>query len=337
MRGDVHSVGKKDFVKNDTNFLRSIAILLIINSHLDEYYPIPYLGTGGTMGNTLFFVLSSFGLLLSERKYPRLFAEWYTRRIKRIYPTVWIVLILLTLPYKLYINAFDIDNILTFFGYFFYPPFWFLQLLMIFYFAIFLIIKKYSIRKFYCILIALSALYAFIYLNYLDLSIWCIEDNIFTKFICCFMLFVFGVYLADRKDTIQYSGLQDWGLLFLSVFIIYGHKFLMLKNMASSFQFIQQLFLFPFTYYFFKVSRSGLIQKNIMELPIISSIINYISDMTLELYLVHLYVSIFILKLKLFFPMNIVIFLIVTFIISDFVKFLSKIIFSRQQFSKNII
>lgn len=276
------------------------------------------------MGNTLFFVLSSFGLFLSEKANPRIFTNWYTQRIKRIYPTVWIVLILLTLPYKLYINALHIDDILTFFGYFFYPPFWFLQVLMIFYFPIFIIIKKYNIRIIYSIIIALSALYAIIYVNYLDLSIWCIEDNLLIKCICYFMLFVFGIYLADKKNTIRYSGFPDWGLLFLSVFIIYGHKFLMLKNMASSFQFIQQLFLFPFTFYFFKVSRSDFVQKNIMESPIISSIINYISDITLELYLVHLYVGIFILKLELPFPMNIIFFLIVTFIISSIIKFLSN-------------
>jgi peptidoglycan/LPS O-acetylase OafA/YrhL len=311
-----------DFMKNDTNFLRFVAILLIINHHLHDYYPIRYFATGGAMGNALFFVLSSFGLFLSEKKNPKPFTAWYTQRIKRIYPTVWIVLVILTLPYKLYMNALDTDNILTFLGYFFYPPFWFLQLLMIFYLLIFPIIKRYSTKIIYYIIITLFVLYAFVYLNYIDLSIWSIEENIFLKCIFYFMIFLFGVYLADRRDKIRYSGLQDWGLLFLSVFLIYGHKFLMLKNMASSFQFIQQFLLLPFIYYFFKISRSGLVQKHIMGVPIISRIVNYISDMTLELYLVHLYVLIFILKLNLLFPVNIILLLIVTFIISAFVKFL---------------
>jgi hypothetical protein len=316
----------KDFMKNDTNFLRFVAIFLIINSHLDNYYPISYLGTGGAMGNALFFVLSSFGLFLSERKNPRPFTEWYTQRIKRIYPTVWIVLIILTFPYKIYINMFDVKNLLLFFGNFFYPPFWFLQALMIFYVIIYFIIKKYNVRKIYYLLFALSVLYAFCYLNYLDLSKWCIEDDPF-QYLFYLMIFIFGVFLADRNDKIKYSGIQDWGLLFLSVVIIYGHKFLMLRGMFSSLQFMQHLFIFPFIYYFFKVSRSDLIQKRIIQLPAVSSTINYISNLTLELYLVHLYIIIIIPKLNLSFPVNILLVLIVTFIIAAFVKYLSNYIF----------
>ena len=323
----MRSIKTKEFAINDTNFLRFIAILLIINSHLKDYYPIPYLGTGGAMGNSLFFAVSSFGLFLSERVNPRPFTEWYARRVRRIYPTVWVVLIALTLPYKLYMKAFDINNILTFLGNFFYPPFWFLQAIMIFYFAIFFIIKKCNLRKIYCLFFLLSASYAIIYLNYLDLSVWCIEEDLRIKLIFYFMIFLFGTIIAVRNDTIRYSGFRDWGLLFLSVFMIYAHKFLMLKNIASSFQFIQQLFLFPFIYYFFKVSRSGLIQKKLMQLPIVSTTINYISNLTLELYLVHLYVGIYITKLNLPFPMNIIVFLIATLIISALVKFLSEFIF----------
>jgi len=72
--------------KTDSNILRFIAIALIINSHLDEYYPIPYVATGGAIGNSLFFFVSSFGLLLSEMKNPRGFLDWYSKRVKRIYP-----------------------------------------------------------------------------------------------------------------------------------------------------------------------------------------------------------------------------------------------------------
>lgn len=312
----------KDFSHNDTNFLRFVAILLIINSHLEAYYPWRYLATGGAMGNALFFALSSFGLFLSERKNPRPFTEWYTNRIKRIYPAIWIVLIILTLPYKLYMNAIDSNNVLDYLGYFFYPPFWFLQVLMIYYVFIFPILKRYSPRLIHCLQITLCVLYAFVYLNYIDLSSWSIEDNIILKCTFYFMIFLFGVFLADRQDKIRYAGLQDWFLLFLSVFLIYGHKFLMLKNTTFSVQFIQQFLLFPFIYYFFKVSRSGFIQNHIMRIPITSRMIHYISDMTLELYLVHLYVLIFMLKLKLLFPINIILLLIVTFVISAFVHFL---------------
>jgi len=70
-----------------------------------------------------------------------------------------------------------------------------------------------------------------------------------------------------------------------------------------------------------------LIQGCIMKVPAFKITINYISNMTLELYLVHLYVILFIPKLKLPFPINIIAVLTVTFIIAAFVKYLSNRIF----------
>jgi len=65
----------------DTQFLRALAILLVINSHLDKYYRIPYIGMGGAIGNSMFFFLSAFGLYLSQQKQSQNFKEWFTRRI----------------------------------------------------------------------------------------------------------------------------------------------------------------------------------------------------------------------------------------------------------------
>jgi peptidoglycan/LPS O-acetylase OafA/YrhL len=156
------AIDTKEITRSDTAFIRAVAILLIVNSHLDLYYPIPYLGTGGAIGNSLFFVLSSFGLLISEKKKPRQFTEWYTQRIKRIYPTIWVVVIILTLPFKLHTNALSAKDVLTFAGNFFYPSFWFLQALMIFYFIGFFIIKKYNVEKFITFsLLFLHRMYSF--------------------------------------------------------------------------------------------------------------------------------------------------------------------------------
>ena len=38
------------------DFLRVLAILLVLNSHLDNLYPISALATGGAAGNGLFFI-----------------------------------------------------------------------------------------------------------------------------------------------------------------------------------------------------------------------------------------------------------------------------------------
>lgn len=44
------------------DYLKTVAVLLVINSHFDCLYPIPALATGGAMGNALFFIVSGFCL-----------------------------------------------------------------------------------------------------------------------------------------------------------------------------------------------------------------------------------------------------------------------------------
>ena len=113
--------------RNDTNFLRALAIILIINSHMDLFYPVKYLATGGMIGNSIFFMLSSIGLYLSWQKNPQYnFNVWFLRRIRRIYPSVWITIIAISLPILICTDKFIVSNILQYVGMFFYPPFWFL-------------------------------------------------------------------------------------------------------------------------------------------------------------------------------------------------------------------
>jgi len=317
--------------RNDTIFLRFVAILLITNSHLGLYYPIQHFATGASIGNSLFLALSSFGLLLSQRDNPKTFKDWYTKRIQRIYPATSIMIISLILPYQLFMNTFDFRNFLAFFGNFFYPPFWFIEAIMIYYFLTFWIIKEYSDRKIYFMLFLLTILYAIIYLSCLDLSKWSIETqyNSF-RYLFYYMIFIFGIFIGDRNNRIQYAGIQDWGILFVLIFIIYGHKFLMLKNITPSFQFIQHLTIFPLIYYFLKISRSHLVKKKVMTIPILSTAINYIGDSTLEFYIVQVSIVDIILSFRLPFPINVLVFLTATILIASLVKYLSGLIISSK-------
>lgn len=79
----------------DTQFMRALGMILIINSHLDHFYPIPHIGTGGAIGNSIFFFLSAYGIYLSQQEKNKPFSEWFEGRIARIYPSMWIVLIFL--------------------------------------------------------------------------------------------------------------------------------------------------------------------------------------------------------------------------------------------------
>lgn len=71
------------------DILKFLAVFLIINSHMDALY-VKYgiLATGGAIGDVLFLFASGYTLLLSKRELS--FANWYKRRINRIYPSVFV-------------------------------------------------------------------------------------------------------------------------------------------------------------------------------------------------------------------------------------------------------
>lgn len=78
------------------NVLKAAAALLIINSHLEAFYSRPYLSADGLLGNTIFFFTTGFTMAgsLDLRPAERLPAFLW-KRLSRLYPAVWIVMLLL--------------------------------------------------------------------------------------------------------------------------------------------------------------------------------------------------------------------------------------------------
>lgn len=318
-----------DESKNDTVFLRFIAILLILNSHLDAYYPIKYLGTGGAIGNTLFFILSSFGLLISQQSKPQNFQSWFSKRVGRIYPSACIVALLLLIPIKIFYNLIDfVDlNVLTDF---FFPPFWFLRALIVFYFLGWFIIKDFTTKKWYIAAGLSVLLYIYFYIFHLDHSSYYLEELPFKVFYY-FIAFLFGIILAHKNRDICYDGKRDYSYFLLSILVMYTHKVLFQNGMFEDLQCIQQLACLVAAYYLFKISKSPLIKEKLMN-SVVSVIIKYISSITLELYMVHVVVSPIIMSRQLPFPLSVVVFLIFTVLLAAIIKSLSTLFFSQKYF-----
>lgn len=319
-----------DNSRNGAVFLRFIAIVLVINSHMDEFYPLQWLATGGAIGNSLFFMLSAYGLLLSEKNIQQSFTEYFIKRIKKIYPAVWVNIVLFIIPitalyfftspywYAAKISEFNFNDPLVLLGVIFYPPnaYWFLQALMLFYLMGFFFIKNYTIRKIGRGFLTLLVLYAVCYVQFADYSTWVTESTLSFKMIFYAMVFLSGIYFASINDQIIYRGKRDWFLLFLLLFAIYLHKFVMLKGITGEFQFIEQLLIFPVLYFFLKVSKSGFILETLMKLPYVSAGISIIAAMTLELYMVHGPARVLVHQYIATFPANVILHLLITLIIS---------------------
>ncbi len=303
----------------DTQFIRALGMILIINSHMDRYYPISYLGTGGAIGNAIFFSLSAFGLYLSYQKSRKEFSEWLKGRISRIYPSIWIALIFLRLPLALILGQVTADYIITFIGLFFNPPHWFLRALLVYYVLSFVLLKSERRSTLWGVLGVLGILYFVCYLTCVDMSQWSIENPPF-KLIHYFMIFLFGIYLASKNESIAYTGLHNYLAIVLLLAITYGHKFLMTKGLYPEFQFIQQAAMYPMVYYLLKISRSPLISSWLMRSRAISASVQFIADHSLELYIVQETIHHPVLQLNLAFPLNAVVFIALTFILSAIIN-----------------
>ena len=95
---------QRDFV---IDLLKFIAVFFITWSHFE--LPLgrySALATGGAFGDTLFFFVSGYTLLLSKRGNG--FFNWYKRRINRIYPTVFAWALLTSLFIKSDCNMLEV-------------------------------------------------------------------------------------------------------------------------------------------------------------------------------------------------------------------------------------
>jgi peptidoglycan/LPS O-acetylase OafA/YrhL len=305
--------------RQDTVFLRFIAICLVLNSHLDLYYPIAYLGSGGAIGNALFFMLSSFGLFLSEAKKPQSVLVYLTKRIRRIYPPIWVVLIFLVLPIQVLHYPIDTEKVIVFISEFIYPHFWFIKALLFYYLIGFFIIKNYTQRKNILVMALAFVVYLFVSLTHLDLSSFSVEKMPFKVFFYV-LVFLFGILLSSINARIKFRGPIDVIICFTLIVVFYGAKYLMVKYMFFNVQILQQLILLLVVFYALKISRSPVVRERIMLLPGVGYLIRYISLITLELYIVHVTISPIILNRKLPFPYNAIVFLCLTFVISIIVR-----------------
>jgi peptidoglycan/LPS O-acetylase OafA/YrhL len=299
----------------DTQFLRALGMILIFNSHLDAYYPIQHLGTGGAIGNSIFFCLSAFGIYLSQKNKSKPFREWIIHRLIRIYPSIWIVLLFIALPIMLIFGKVNDDSIMAFIGHFFNPRHWFIRALLIYYILSFGLLDDKQRTKLLQVFVSLSLCYFLIYFTCLDLSKWTVEDTSI-KLIHYFMIFLFGIFLASKNQSITYSGIYNYLIPILLIVAIYVHKFLMSKGLYCEFQFIQQAAMYPLVFYLLKVSRSPLILSGLMRHKIISEPVTFISNHTLELYIIQETIHRTILKLNFPFPLNAITLIALTCILS---------------------
>jgi peptidoglycan/LPS O-acetylase OafA/YrhL len=306
----------------DNLFIRFLGILLVTNSHLDHLYPIPQLATGGSLGNSLFFMISGYGLALSHLSKPLPFFHWYWRRITRIYPSFMLVLGIFWVWYGGLWRTWKWDDYVTAL---LWPVdyVWFISALMVFY-VIFFIVMKLNRSKYYIFSILILFIpYLYFYFSYLDLSIWTIEGEGYFKWIFYFQVMLLGGYLGNQCGRLKSGKGPHLMLLCLSLSLYFSFGYFITHGHFTKYQFFMHLLTFPIIYWVLVLGRSPFI-RNLMGQKVPLFVITMISSATLEIYLLQevVYTNHFIKSL--FFPLNVMVFLTILVVLSKIVEIASS-------------
>lgn len=304
--------------KNSTTFLKTLAILIIINSHLDLVYVNSLFASGGAIGNTLFFLLSGYGLKFSYDVNPKPFKKWIFRRFKVIFASVWVLNIFLIL--LSFLNLYEISNFLHFLKSFIITDYWFINAIIIYYIIgyPFLKINKKNFLK---ILTLTFFIYFFIYFIFFDINNAFIVELMPYKMFFYFLVFLCGIFTKIFQDDLIISkSLNTIILVFLFVLYLVIKVFLKDTMLYREFQFVQ-LFVQLFIVYFMVCLN--------FKYPSLNSKIRFkflrylnaiISNVTLEIYLIHGFVVSYFVSVDIQSNFKVLLIFIVSILLSIFFK-----------------
>lgn len=275
--------------------LRALSSCLITNAHYIGIYPTDLLANGGLLGDVIFFAVSGYCLGNVKKN----FLEWYKKRILRIYPSVLIV----TITYLLLgFYTLEEHNILY---YFLYPTYYhFIASIIILYIPYYLVAKIDNHKMTRIALIVVGIIWSITYIFVYDKSYYHIDTvrEPMIRFLF-FVSMLIGLYFRQIK-IIQKSGVLKWITMFGLVIIYFCSKILFVRNNGiATFQILNQWILVALLIVLFYCFNSIEFKCRTMNNTRFFQVISYISQHTLEIYLVQ-YVIIPICAENFGFPIN---------------------------------
>ena len=259
--------------------LRAMASILITNAHYNNIYPLEIIANGGLLGDVIFFAVSGFCLYNIKLN----FSKWYSKRIIRIYPVVWIITGIYLL---LGLYNFEYMNIIQ---YFIYPTYYhFIASIVILYIFYYIIVKNEKLKKkIPIIMIAIFVVQVIIYIFFYDKTYYHIDTVREPMIRFLFMQsMLLGTIFREKNDKyINENKILNWLMLFLFIIIYFCSKILFSKKILVEYQLINQIILFVVLYYFLRCFAG--INKKLEKLPgKMKKVINFLAEITLEIYVV---------------------------------------------------
>lgn len=307
------------------DFLMFIAILMVVNSHLEEMYvgATKLLATGGVLGDALFFFCSGYKLFLGKMER---FDNWYKRRIVRIYPSVVVFDILAVL-----ILALPLTPVTLFDGWVKTGGYWFIKCIMVHYIALYLIGKYLRSYVKYVMSALWIGLVCWWCLCYTPIFAMGLFGNSKYEWYYMFIFSLLGAILGgNNRQHALVPIMQGASVLISSLVVHYG--FLVI---VQHFQFLMPVRIFVMVpmvgviYGLYLISRSRVIGA-IMERRV-GSVISFLGGLCLEVYISSPYLQTE--KYNRYFPLNIFVYFILVFATAFFVRTLAR--FVVQTFNRD--
>ena len=280
--------------------LRALAALIITNSHYTGIYPTDLIANGGLLGDVIFFAVSGFCLYNIKLG----FGKWYLRRIVRVYPAP----IIITAVYML-IGLYARPQVIKdFLWWFIYPTnYHFVASIVVLYIPFYIVAKVKKLREnIPYIMLGVFIVYLIVYLTIYDRSYYHIDKvrEPMIRFLF-FEAMLMGGWFREQYNKIKNKvRMADW-IMFAVLFVIYFvSKMVFVKySSLSNYQIINQAVLVVLLYFVMRCFAGIDNKLEAMPKPL-KSIFQYLSDITLEIYVVQYALIDLIKSLGLKFPVN---------------------------------
>lgn len=266
--------------------MRAFAAIIITNAHYTGVYPTDLIANGGLLGDVLFFAVSGYCLANTKDAFPK----WYLRRFLRIYIPVWII----TIIYMI-LGAYTVSYISDGISFFLWPTHWhFVASIILLYIPLYFVSKhiEMNTKNYIKMVLVIFALQFVLYIAVYDYSYYHI-DSVYQPMIefLFFQSMLMGLHFrwrCNNKDCLDMKlrvGLLLLGIVLLGVYFV--SKMLFVKcSIIADFQLLNQIVLGGLLYVLFQIfmTLESKIQK--IENTKFYAVTKFISDRTLEIYLV---------------------------------------------------
>lgn len=286
-------------------FLKALAAVLITNAHYIGVYPTDWLAHGGMIGNIIFFAVSGYCLYNIKSN----FVLWYAKRFTRVYFPMFII----TIAY-IFVGYFEVTDEQNLIYWFVYPTFYhFVLSILICYVPYYIIMRIQKLKNnLLPVMFFIAAVFAVVYIFVFDRSYYHIDDINYPMVRFMFLeSMLLGAWFRQNDEKIRNNGkgaIKFFVLSALMCVVFFASKLIFSRiSQASDFQFINQLVLMFFLYCVFRFFAAMDSKFHKFPTPIVK-IVKFISNLTLEIYLVqHMLIEYLDLPNRFSFPINFIV------------------------------